>query len=1110
MTAANGSSAEGTGGLSSATIRDYLKNSSDTSGSSIQQAQQQQLLTPDFSALLMSATAATRSTPGSPSTFAGGLGFNSVRTSPILAPSLPQSPRNSGLQHQGLDINHGFGALAAFSQQQQQQLGFDTSANSAVQSATASPTTGAFNRRGLLSGMANLNVSQLPPTSITSTTAFIGNSLSGMFSNVSTAFANPSIGGANLAGVSAGGAIAATAGTANPLVGGVHQTNIVSRQPQLTPNVSAEFLQRVEETKAKGLRIELDGIASENAKSRVETQIKITLRLTSEDGERVTCWSHMSLPEMLVSREKFRHRLHKQSHTDGNLPLSPQHVVHLEASIICSSDPTRKVETCIGCIRREYKRSLRRKDNRLRSTAPSTCTTPAQSRPGSPTGDSPSNNRLMTGSMEADWDESRITVEKQRIVIFNCNDLLDFSKGELVLPTRITCYCRHHNEKVGFCICLTLKDAQGNVLATHMSPPIMITDDHKSTKFKTDRKTRGKAEYDRQGDGSAAYANHALAALGNPHGSTASLHLADGSAGGGFKGGRQAMSARNSPTMRPYNHHSLLETYSQFASLAGTPSLGNTPLGSPLLTAANLSGFDSPFHLPQAAAMAGNYQASAGPSLFGNLTGSPNTSHVSAAAAAAAAAVAAANQMKGGAATGLSPLSRANGATAQLMPQLANSSAEAIQISQLMPAQGPVAGGTSILITGRGFHPNIAVFFGNVQAGHVQVVSSSNIACTLPPTSASGPVVVRVKDMLTMTVYEANGTQALFTYVEDTDQALLELALQVVGLRQGGQQNKDAGENRTLAGQQPQASVILHDQAVLGVLRSLRLASEKRNLVDIENSLVKLFMTLVTKNQLDASRLSMRHEASGRTLLHFSALLGMLNLLTFLATHGVTLDATDNNAMTAMHFASMYGRSEIVELLLNSGASHVVKSSLGQTAGDLARSLGHAQIQLLIEERDGYMSFIKEDQVAEPISMAAKFNSGGGAGLTQAWGNGSGFTVNADGSVTQSQGASTSLAAAAAAAAAVATANGGFSAMTMPAMSAGLFAGNATSPQAPAAGQQQAFMFGGATTQDGGNSMAAGMLDSSGMFSQQSQASAATMAAMTNGFTQQPQQQQQQ
>ncbi|KAJ1945558.1 SPT3 Dosage dependent suppressor of Ty-induced promoter mutations-like protein, partial [Linderina macrospora] len=896
-------------------------------------------------------------------------------------------------------------------------------------------------------------------------------------------FASPNSASSGINNSAAMAVSAAAATAAIPRVNAVHhQTLIASRQPPpLTPTVSPDFLRSVEEAKAKGLRIEVDGIASENAKSRVETQIKITLRLVTESGELVNCWSHLALPEMLVSREKFRHRLHKNPHSESSLPVSDQHVVSLEAKIICSSDPTRKVETCIGCIRREYKRSLRRKDNRLRSAAPSTCTTPAQSRPGSPTGDGPG-GRPMTGTMEMDWDERRIEVEKQRIVIFNCNDLLEFSKGEVILPTRITCYCRHHNEKVGFCVCFTLKDAQGNVLATHMTAPIMITDDHKSTKFKTDRKTRGRAEYDRHGEGNAAYANHALAGSGGGGGSSANLHMVDPSSGG--LPGRQAMSARNSPTMRPFHHHPLLDTYSQFASLAGTPSIGNTPLGSPMLSAASLAGFDSSFNLPQSAAT----------SMFGNLGGSPSTAQASPQTLLPMSQQQRQQQQQQQA-NNLSLLSSQNAlfqsmgttaaGTSALMSQLSGGGQiEPIQIGQLMPAQGPVAGGANILITGHGFHPNIAVYFGTGRASRLQVLSSSNLTCVLPPTNASGPVPILIRDLLTMNIYEPSGMlvteqqlqqqqlqqqmvqvgkPGVFKYVEDTDQAMLDLALQVIGLRQGSQLGKDDGSMRAGGSLSAQVSPIMQNKSasssrmsspsgnsnhspihvssqqqqqqagtnklfqdpnVLTTLRALRIASEQRNLVEIESSLVKLFMTLINKGQLEPNRLSMKHDTNGRTLLHFSALLGMLTLLTFLATHGVVLDEADNSGLTALHFASMFGRTEIVEVLLNSGASTSIKSGLGHPAVDLAREAGHSGILNLFEEREGYMSFIKDDPIESAAAAAAAVaasGDGGQLGLLPQVTIGAGFSVNVDGSIS-SQG------------------SGGFSGLTMASIPPSLFA----------------------------------------------------------------------
>jgi hypothetical protein len=73
-----------------------------------------------------------------------------------------------------------------------------------------------------------------------------------------------------------------------------------------------------------------------------------------------------------------------------------------------------------------------------------------------------------------------------QIVLFNCGQYLDFASGETVIPTRITCYCRHHKEKYGFNITYTLTDHLGNVVATAMSPPIFLTDDHKAKPTRPD------------------------------------------------------------------------------------------------------------------------------------------------------------------------------------------------------------------------------------------------------------------------------------------------------------------------------------------------------------------------------------------------------------------------------------------------------------------------------------------------------------------------------------------------------------------------------------------------------------------------------------------------
>ncbi|KAG8721474.1 SPT3 Dosage dependent suppressor of Ty-induced promoter mutations-like protein [Ceratobasidium sp. 395] len=77
--------------------------------------------------------------------------------------------------------------------------------------------------------------------------------------------------------------------------------------------------------------------------------------------------------------------------------------------------------------------------------------------------------------------EPSMGLEDDKIVLYNCADVLDFKTGSVDLPVRLTCYCRHHSEKVGFRITFILRDHTGRTVGMGVTPPILITDDHKST-----------------------------------------------------------------------------------------------------------------------------------------------------------------------------------------------------------------------------------------------------------------------------------------------------------------------------------------------------------------------------------------------------------------------------------------------------------------------------------------------------------------------------------------------------------------------------------------------------------------------------------------------------
>ncbi|KAI1825080.1 hypothetical protein F4861DRAFT_212786 [Xylaria intraflava] len=125
-----------------------------------------------------------------------------------------------------------------------------------------------------------------------------------------------------------------------------------------------------------------------------------------------------------------------------------------------------EVRICAGCITRERKRAGRKKHKK------------------------PEEEEL--------WDR----FERERAIVFNTQEVKEWQTVTPVMadptgagfingalpegtvqvdaPMRIACYCRHHGEKLGFQVIITLKNYIGNIVAQGISTSIMITDDHKT------------------------------------------------------------------------------------------------------------------------------------------------------------------------------------------------------------------------------------------------------------------------------------------------------------------------------------------------------------------------------------------------------------------------------------------------------------------------------------------------------------------------------------------------------------------------------------------------------------------------------------------------------
>ncbi|KAF9149746.1 hypothetical protein BG015_008442 [Linnemannia schmuckeri] len=251
------------------------------------------------------------------------------------------------------------------------------------------------------------------------------------------------------------------------------------------------------------LQIEISGIPAENGKCRVETQLKIALHIKDAQNESVKDWKQLRLPHSLIAKEK--HRMEKFNGRSKHIEDSE--ILTLDARLVCDHDMTKILECCDNCIGRERKRAHRRKESQklpgplsipiFGSINPKNGPVSLADEPIPPTPTDPVEYQA--------W-------ERHRIMVFSSTEYVDISSGQCLLPTRITCYCRHHNEKVGFRIQFTAKDSTGAVVASVLSNAVMMMDDHKSGK----RPTAGTAK-----STSSTAARKKAGATGASNGSTA-------------------------------------------------------------------------------------------------------------------------------------------------------------------------------------------------------------------------------------------------------------------------------------------------------------------------------------------------------------------------------------------------------------------------------------------------------------------------------------------------------------------------------------------------------------------------------------------------------------
>ena len=615
------------------------------------------------------------------------------------------------------------------------------------------------------------------------------------------------------------------------------------------------------------MKILVNGLPAAGAKSRVETQIRMRIELVhpvqQTDGhveyERIGSFTHIKVPPLSGTKRKSR------KHQKTCVP--PESTLMLEADVINATPPHARVYVCDSCRERERKRAHRKKS---RAAVLNAYPTEEEMTAMGINPHAPDALSLAVTRLEEE--------ERKHAVLFNCGDYIDFHDGEVILSTRITCYCRHHREKVGFHIVFTLRNHKGDFIATGSTPPIMIMDDHKSMSNSVSMSRMAEARL-RSGIQDETFSPPRLRERAKPYDErlrrSSVRETPQPSAFLPSPSPVMHMDSASSHLSFPLNDHISMSWVNSMSPpsadepVSSIPLMHDTTVPSPL-------------------------QVTAPSNLFPPLT---------------------------------------------LPSDDLDMSAPVPRITKLVPVEGPTTGGVEITILGANFREGLQCVFGDMPSTSTRVWSPTTLVCILPPSFRPGPVIVRIQDSATSSFIELQSGHPIqiFTYIDTTDRALMELALQVVGMQMTGQVasardiamrivstcqggSDAAGSASTVP---TQSSKTQHPIDLLS--SCLRLTPDSR-IPSVQDSLLGLLKLLdVDLNDLpDQQRPPCNPihacNRNGHTLLHLAVIHNFHRLVLDLLRRGCPIHARDANGYTALHFAALHGWMEVTKLLLQHGA----------------------------------------------------------------------------------------------------------------------------------------------------------------------------------------------
>ncbi|WLF79606.1 SPT3 Dosage dependent suppressor of Ty-induced promoter mutations-like protein [Lodderomyces elongisporus] len=718
-------------------------------------------------------------------------------------------------------------------------------------------------------------------------------------------------------------------------------------------------------------KLTLDGLP---CYSRVETQIKCKITLSPSPSE-----SHLlHISQDLISKNKFCLATPVQSLD----PLLKENLLYLDAYVL-SSDLRKSCHICSRCIKREQKRASRGKAASTKSN--STNANKTADSGGDTEGanlDNQTDSKTPIKNNSSAWsDESMI----KKAIIFNCKEIVSFPPPSgipneafksLELSARIICYCRHHKEQAGFKILVVIKNNKGDVVAKQISSPIMIMDRKKNIPLTRDSipnsvasssvnlkelgrgpenglgqlsgSINGTGNDSVNGDGEATYKKKKLSASesdhdikfdvsGDPHQltpnsidesnsdfhtntdleSTNGLGMGLGNGNGHGTGIGNSNGTGNSHVRGlkrkklsvddPFNHPSN-PMYN--GSVNGHSPMSNSDTN----TSANFN-----FLKQQPSSM--SFQGMSPMALGSHCPPAP---HLIQPNFQQSMSLPQQQQQQ-------SPSQSQHLSQQQQMEQLRLPS-----IQRIIPAHGPVRGGIEITLLGFNFRPGLSVKFGAHRALATHCWSETTIVTYLPPAQQPGQVLVTFESD-EIPILQPQQQSQIFTYTDDTDRQLIELALQIVGLKMNGKLEDAKNIARRIVGTDTKSgngststtpvessntpptntsgNANVHAYAWFDAAhRSLKKLTTSG--LSTQIILVKLLSLVDMPNCPIVIPNWQLANKEGQTLLHLATMKNYAKLIKFLVTHGCKIDVKDNHGITPLFLASMNGNRSLMEFYI--------------------------------------------------------------------------------------------------------------------------------------------------------------------------------------------------